>query len=63
MTLTQAQDRYIQRVNHCHPGHYNRVRRSAWSELFSWAKNRGYDAVIVCQDADDVAKLERNAED
>lgn len=63
MTIIQAQDRYIQRVNNCHPGHRRRVRRSAWSELFSWATKRGYDSVSICKDADDVAKIERNSED
>lgn len=63
MTLVQAQDRYIMRVNNCHTGHRNRVRRSAWSELCAWAVKRQYDGVVVCKDADDVAKLERNTED
>lgn len=62
MTLIQAQQRYINRVNGSHPGHARRVSRSAWSELYKWAEMRGMDARAVCLDAKDVAALEANAE-
>ena len=63
MTLTQAQDRYVERVNRCHTGHFRRVRRGAWNELWTWAEKHGYDPRIVCTDADDMMMLERNAEE
>lgn len=63
MTLIQAQNKFIGRVNSCHPGHARRVARSAWSELHKWATARGMDARAVCQDAKDMAALERNADD
>ena len=62
MTLIQAQQRYIDRVSACHPGHARRVARAAWSELFAWAEVRGMDARAVCQDAKDMAALEAIAE-
>lgn len=62
MTLIQAQERFISRVNGCHPGHLRRVRRAAWSELNSWATKHGYDGRTICIDADDMARLERNAD-
>jgi hypothetical protein len=63
MTLTQAQTRYVERVNNCHPGHFNRVRASAAKELKLWAAKHGYDASVVWKDARDIAELERNSED
>ena len=63
MTLIQAQQRYIDRVNGCHPGHARRVARSAWTQLFKWAEARGLDARAACRDAADVATLERNSDD
>jgi hypothetical protein len=63
MTLIQAQQRYIDRVNHCHPGHARRVRNSAWRQLRKWAEVRGLAAITVCKDADDMAVLERNSSD
>jgi hypothetical protein len=62
MTLTQAQQRYINRVNSSHPGHARRVSRSAWAQLSKWAQARGMNAQAVCQDAKDIAKLEANAD-
>ncbi|TYK74142.1 hypothetical protein FSY45_20090 [Comamonas sp. Z1] len=62
MTLTQAQQRYIDRVNSSHPGHARRVSRSAWAQLSKWAQARGMNAQAVCQDAKDIAKLEANAD-
>ena len=62
MTLTQAQQRYIDRVNSSHPGHARRVYRSAWAQLSKWAQARGMNAQAVCQDAKDIAKLEANAD-
>ena len=63
MTLTQAQDRYIERANSCQTGHFRRVRRAAAKELRAWATRHGYDASVVWKDAHDMAELERNAED
>lgn len=63
MTLIQAQQRYIDRVNSCHPGHARRVARSAWAQLFKWAEAHGMAAAIICRDAADVAALERNSDD
>lgn len=39
------------------------VARGAWRELAAWASAHGYDAQIVCRDADDVLKLEQGAEE
>lgn len=68
MTLIQAQQLYIDRVNNPnnHPGHLRRVRRGAWRQLYDWATQQGSSpeqARQVCQDARDVADLERDAED
>jgi hypothetical protein len=63
LTLIEAQQRYIQRVNGCHPGHLRRVTNSAWKELATWAKAHEHDPAMVCRDADDMAKLERNSEE
>jgi hypothetical protein len=63
MTLVQAQQRYIDRVKNCHPGHQRRVGKAAWSELFKWAAKHGMDARAVCQDAKDVAELEQVCKD
>lgn len=63
MTLIQAQERYIYRVNHCHVGHRRRVTLSAWKELSAYARRKGYDPKIICSDAHDMAKLERMADD
>lgn len=63
MTLIQAQERYIARVNSCHPGHARRVSNSAWCELRMWAEARGMDGRKVAQDANDMAILERNSDD
>jgi hypothetical protein len=62
-TLIQAQQKYIDRVNGCHPGHQRRVARAAWSELFKWAESRGMDARPVCQDAKDMARLEQECDE
>lgn len=63
MTLVQAQERYIRRVNDCHTGHRRRVSRAAWSELYRWAEKHGMDGPAVCRDAKDMAELERNSTD
>lgn len=63
LTLVQAQDRYVARVMACQTGHVRRVRRGAWRELAEWAHAHGYDAKIVCRDADDVLKLEQEADE
>lgn len=43
--------------------HVRRVRRAAWRVLADWARKHGYDAQIVCRDADDMLKLERAADE
>ena len=63
LTLVQAQDRFIERVLACHTGHVRRVRRAAWHKLAEWARKHGYDATVVCRDADDVLKLEQAADE
>jgi hypothetical protein len=66
MRMVEAQDQYIARVNGCQPGHRNRVSRSAWKQLYLWAESKGFppnDCRVVCQEARDMAELERNAED
>jgi len=63
MTLIQAQERYIQRVNSCHPGHRRRVARAAHRELCQWATKRGFDRSVVYKDADDMARLERSCDE
>ena len=67
LTMIQAQDRYIARVNgNHHPGHHKRVQRSAANQLYQWATKRGYNAdvaVIIVDEARQVAKLIRNSED
>lgn len=66
MTLIEAQDRYIKRVTSCHPGHANRVRKSAWTQLFRWAVGRGFSleaAKAICKDAKDMAALEARADE
>lgn len=62
-TLTQAQQRYIDRGLAARPGHRARVRNAAASELKAWATKHGYDPVIVHRDARDMLDLELNAED
>ena len=63
MTLIQAQQRYIDRVTRCHPGHQRRVRKAAWAELFKWAEARGMDGKAICQDANDMASLEQASDE
>lgn len=63
MTLIQAQQQYIDRVNSCHPGHQRRVARAAWSALYKWAEARGMDARAVCKDAADMAALEQASDE
>lgn len=63
MTLIQAQERYIQRVNSCHAGHLRRVERAAWRQLSQWAAKRGFDAAVICRDANDMARLERSCDE
>lgn len=63
MTLIQAQERYIKRVLTCHAGHLRRVKRSAWCQLSQWAAKRGFNAAVICKDADDMARLERSCDD
>lgn len=63
MTLIQAQERYIGRVNSCHAGHRRRVERAAHRQLSQWATKRGFNAAAICRDADDMARLERSCDE
>lgn len=63
LTLVQAQQRYIDRVNGCQTGHLSRVRRAAYRRLDAWAKAHGFDAKVVWRDAEDMALLERDSEE
>lgn len=63
MTLIEAQTRFITRVREAHPGHRNRVHRSAWKQLHTWAEKRGYDGRVVCKDAKDMLVLEELADE
>ena len=65
MTLIQAQERLISRINSCHPGHRNRVIRSAAYQLRTYLASRGTSDDIarqVVRDAIDMANLEAGAE-
>jgi len=68
MTLIQAQQRYVNRVNdpNNNPGHLRRVRRGASNQFYKWARGRGIpetEISILLNDAIDMAKLERDAEE
>ena len=63
MTLVEAQQRYIDRVTDCHPGHAARVRRGARRQLHTWAVAHGYDGAVVCRDASDMARLQQASDD
>lgn len=60
LTLTQAQERLINRVVEAHQGHQKRVLSAARKQLFAWAIAGGYtqdDAIVVCNDACDMLSL------
>lgn len=67
LTLIQAQERYISRINSCHTGHIRRVRRGARRELRDWLIQNGHtDEASISQlikDAQDMAELESLADD
>ncbi len=63
LTLIQVQQRYIDRLRHCHPGHARRVRRAAARMLRRWARVRGYNPAVVLRDADDMLTLIARADD
>lgn len=66
MNLIQAQQRLIQRVNNCHPGHQARVRRSACRELHTYLERNGTpkeQRAAIVRDALDMAELEAVADD
>jgi hypothetical protein len=66
MTLIQAQQRLIDRVTRCHPGHRARVKRSACRELRDYLARAGTpdsQRAAIVRDALDMAKLESKAED
>lgn len=61
MTLIQAQDKLISRVNVCHPGHRRRVIRGAAAELRRYLTRIGTPVeqqAAVVRDAIDMANLE-----
>lgn len=63
LTLTQAQQRYIDRVKVLRPGCGKSTAVSARLELCRWAKRHGYDAGVVLNDARDMVTLEIAAEE
>jgi hypothetical protein len=63
VTLVQAQQRYIDRLLQCHPGHVRRVRRTAGRTLWRWAVARGYTPAVVLRDAHDLFVLITRADD
>lgn len=66
LTLIQAQERYIERVKNAKSGHVNRVRRAARKQLGEYLEKTGASQITrmqVVQDADDMIKLEANADD
>lgn len=66
MTLIQAQERYIERIQNAHPGHVNRVRRSARKQLGAYLEKQQTPQAtrLLCiKDAEDMLALEQNAED
>lgn len=66
MTLIQAQQRLIQRINNCHPGHQARVRRSACRELTAYLERTGTpkdQRAAIVRDALDMAKLEAGSDE
>lgn len=66
MSLIQAQERLISRVNACHPGHRRRVMRGAYAELRRYLARIGVVGELahaVARDAIDMANLELIAEE
>ncbi len=66
MTMIEIQDEYIGTVLSCTTGHLRRVRRGARNAAFAKLDKLGYtldQQRQIVADADDVAKLERNAAD
>ncbi|MBV5676210.1 hypothetical protein [Zoogloea sp.] len=61
LTLTQAQQRYIDRVKELAPGCGKRIAVGARLELSRWAKRHGFDQTVVLNDARDMVQLERDA--
>lgn len=66
MSLIQAQEKLIQRVNACHPGHRRRVIAGAGAELRRYLSRIGVPADqhrAIVRDAIDMANLELLADD
>ena len=66
LTLIQAQQRLIDRVNHCHPGHRRRVIKGAASELRAYLTRIGVASEQhnqIVRDAIDMANLEAMADE
>lgn len=64
-TQIEMQQRLIDRMTQCHPGHRRRVQRAAEKELHTWFKRQGTDAgtrQACVRDAVDMAYLEMNAD-
>lgn len=63
-TMMAIQDEYVARVLSCTTGHIFRVKRGARKVAFAKLRRMGYtieQCDQIVDDADDVAKLERNA--
>lgn len=66
MSLIQAQEKLISRVNRCHPGHRRRVIRGAAAELRRYLSRIGAPAdqqAAIVRDAIDMANLERASDE
>jgi hypothetical protein len=66
MTLIQAQQRLIDRVNHCHPDHRRRVINGAASELRAYLTRIGVPMEqhrAIVRDAIDMVNLEAIADE
>lgn len=62
LTLTQAQQRYVDKVKGLRPGCGKRIAVAARLELGRWAKRHGFDFTVVLNDACDMVQLERDAQ-
>jgi hypothetical protein len=62
LTLTQAPQRYIDKVKGLRPGCGKRIAVAARLELSRWAKRHGFDIAVVLNDARDMMQLEMDAE-
>lgn len=73
-SITQIQDAFIEKVNVGYQrwkhrkdgGHMSRIRRGAWNTAYKQFRKLGFDdghAKILIEEAEDIAKLQREAEE